>query len=453
MIPAGSLRLRLLAGAAVWIVVALAVAGVVLAALFRAHVERRLEAELAVHLDQLAAALEAAPDGGLSLAREPNDPRFRRPYSGLYWQVSAAAGEPALRSRSLWDTVLRLPPDLLADGQVHRHRVAGPAGQALIALERTILLPDAPGAHRLVAAVDATEVASATAAFARPLALSLAVLALALIAAAAVQVEVGLRPLGGLRTGLAAVREGRAKRLRGRFPSEVRPLVEDLNALLEHNEAVIARARTQAGNLAHALKTPLSVLANDAAAMAAGGVLPGAAGSLRQQVRLMRRHIDHHLARARAAAAVAVPGARVPVRPCAEAIGRALGRLHAGRKLELTVAVPPDHVFRGERQDLEEMLGNLMDNACKWARRRVEVASRREGGGHLVVAVDDDGPGLPAERREAAFAAGVRLDESVPGTGLGLAIVRDLAELYGGGIVLRDSPLGGLRAELRLPSA
>jgi signal transduction histidine kinase len=451
VIAVDSLRFRLLAGAIAWVALAVAVAGFVLVGLFREHVGRRFEAELAAHLDQLAAALEVTPAGGAVAGRELSDPRFRRPYSGLYWQVIDDSGAAALRSRSLWDEALRLPSDAIADGELHRHRVAGPGGQSLVALERTVILPGAARPLRLVAAADEAELDAATASFGRTLALSLGTLALALLVAAAVQVEVGLRPLRHLRAALAAVREGRAKRLEGRFPSEVRPLAEDLNALLAHDEAVLARARTQAGNLAHALKTPLSILANEADALAAAGQ-PGLAVGLRQQLALMRRHIDHHLARARAAGAATVPGARVEVAPRAAALARALARLHSGRKLEFSLEVPPDHVVRGECQDLEEMLGNLMDNACKWARRRVAVGSRREGD-RLIIVVDDDGPGLPPERRGGAFAPGARLDEAVPGTGLGLSIARDLAELYGGAVSLADSPLGGLRGELILPAA
>ncbi|PYN95131.1 MAG: ATP-binding protein, partial [Candidatus Rokuibacteriota bacterium] len=260
MIALNSLRFRLLVGAVIWISLALAAAGTLLAALFRAHVERRLETELTIQLEQIAAALERPGTGQLTLTHQPSDPRFRKPYSGFYWQVDGLEG-PIFRSRSLWDVALRLPRDASPDGGVHRHRIPGPEGQSLIVLERTVTLPDAPGAYRVVAARDETELTAAAAAFTRTLGLSLGVLAVALFAAAAIQVRVGLRPLHRLRAGVAAIREGRIKRLEGPFPTETQPLVDDLNALLQRNEEVVARGRVQAGNLAHGLKTPLSILA------------------------------------------------------------------------------------------------------------------------------------------------------------------------------------------------
>src|SRR5213592_626665 len=453
VIAVNSLRLRLLPGAVVWIVLALAAAGTLLAALFRAHVERRLEAELTNQLEQIAAALDRPGTGQLILSHQLNDPRFRKPYSGVYWQVEGPDG-PIFRSRSLWDVALRLHPDASADGgghrRVHRHRIAGPDGQRLIALERTVTLPDAPGAYRVVTATDEKELTTAAAAFTRTLVLSLGVIAFALAAAAAIQVQVGLRPLHRLRVGVAAIREGRIKRLAGPFPTETQPLVEDLNALLQRNEEVVARGRTQAGNLAHGLKTPLSVLANEVDRLAADGA-PQLAASMRGQIATMRQQIDYQLARARAAASLDVPGARVPVAPSVAAIQRTLEHLHVGRDLQFVTDIPAGHVFRGEQQDLEEMLGNLMDNACKWARRRVVARSRRDDG-RLTITVEDDGPGLPAEQLPYALAPGARFDEKVPGTGLGLAIVRDLASLYSGSIALGRSSLGGLQAALTLPA-
>jgi signal transduction histidine kinase len=453
VIAVNSLRLRLLAGAVISISLALAVAGTLLAALFRAHVERRLEAELTIQLEQIAAALESPGPGRVILTHRPTDPRFRKAYSGSYWQVDGPDG-PIFRSPSLWDVALRLHLDGAPDGGVHRlvhrHRIAGPDGQKLIALERTVTLPDAPGAYRVVAATDERELTVADAAFTRTLALSLGILALALVAAVTIQVRVGLKPLQRLRAGVAAIREGRIKRLEGPFPTETQPLVEDLNALLERNEEIVARGRIHAGNLAHGLKTPLSVLANEVDRLAADGA-PQLAASMRGQIATMQRQIDYQLARARAAAAVDVPGARVPVASSVAAVQRTLARLYLGRSLQFVIDIPADHVFRGEQQDLEEMLGNLMDNACKWARRRVAATSRRDDG-RLTITIDDDGPGLPPEQLRSALAPGARFDETVPGTGLGLAIVRDLANLYGGSIALGSGSLGGLRAELTLPA-
>lgn len=449
MIAVNSLRLRLLAGAVIWISLALGAAGVLLAALFHAHVERRLETELLIQIEQIAAALERRPTGEVILTHQPSDPAFRKPYSGSYWQVDGPDG-PVFRSRSLWDVALRPPADASGDGGIRRYRLGGPNGQRLIAMERTVTLPDAPGASRVIVATDEVELTAAASAYTRTLVLSLGVLAVALVAAAAIQVRVGLRPLHRLRAGVAAIREGRIKRLEGRFPTETQPLVEDLNGLLQRNEEVVARGRIQAGNLAHGLKTPLSILANEVDRLAAEGA-PHLAATMREQIATMRQQIDYQLARARAAASLEVPGARVPVAPSVAAIQRTLARLYGDRDLQFAVDIPADHVFRGERQDLDEMLGNLMDNACKWARGRILASSRRDQD-RLTIMIEDDGPGLPTEPQGFVPAPGARFDEKVPGTGLGLAIVHDLASLYSGSLALRGSSLGGLRAELTLPA-
>ena len=260
----------------------------------------------------------------------------------------------------------------------------------------------------------------------------------------------GLSPFNELRERLASVRDGRARRVDGRYPTEVQPVVDDLNALLELRDQTVKRAIAKAGDLAHALKTPLAVLAHEAevADQAGQGEL---AAVMRQQIERMRRQMDYHLAHARAAASGAAPGAHCSVLASAEGLARTLLRLHADRRLAIDVEVDAAQVVRVEREDLDEMLGNLLDNACKWARSRIAIASVSTGPA-IVITVDDDGPGLETSMREAVLQRGVRADEAAPGSGLGLAIVRDLAELYGGSIALSRSPSGGLRARLQLPS-
>lgn len=446
-----SLRFRLLAGAAVWVALALMLAGWIIADLFQTHVRQRFEAELANHLEQLAAVLEIGADGKPALRQPLSDPRFRRPLSGLYWQVGESTVMP-LRSRSLWDSVLALPDDRVETGGLHRHDATGPANQSLTVLERFVLLPERAEPVRIAVAADRAELAGVTRAFNATLALSLAVLAAALIVAALIQVQIGLSPLSRLRNALTEVRAGRKKRFDVAMPTEIRPLVEDLNALLAHADEVVGRGRVQAGNLAHALKTNLAVLANEAGALDERNARAVGAVMVRQ-MELMRRHVDHHMARARAAAARGVPGISTPVPACIAALARVMRKLHAEAELDITIDAPDDLLFAGEREDLDEMLGNLLDNACKWARGRVEVTCRPEAGGMLSITLDDDGPGLPDDCREAALEPGIRLDESTPGTGLGLAVVRDVARLYGGNVRLDASPLGGLRAVLRLPAA
>jgi signal transduction histidine kinase len=265
-----------------------------------------------------------------------------------------------------------------------------------------------------------------------------------LMATGALFLHTGVKPLQQLKARMAAVRDGRALRVDGHYPAEVQPLVDDLNALLAHREQLVARALAKAGDLAHGLKQPLAVIAQEADRAA-----PELAAAIHQQVDRMQRQIDYHLARARAAASGATPGTHCAVADSAAGLARTLFRL---RGLPIDLDVAPEHTVRAEREDLDEMLGNLLDNACKWARSRVQVGSAVVDG-EVVVTVDDDGPGLDASLYEAVLQRGVRADEAAPGSGLGLAIVRDLVELYGGAITLGRSPTGGLRAQLRLPTA
>jgi len=264
------------------------------------------------------------------------------------------------------------------------------------------------------------------------------------------QVRRGLSPINQLRDRLAAVHKGVAARVGGSYPAEVQPLVDDLNALLEERERRVARAVAKAGDLAHGLKTPLAVLAHEAQRARAAGHEQIAA-EIDQQIDRMRRQIDYHLAHARSAASAASPAARASIAASAEGLVRALQRLHAERDLRVEIDAPASHTFRGQREDLDEMLGNLLDNACKWARARVRLTCSKEGE-RIVVAVDDDGPGIEPSMREAVMQRGIRADEAAQGTGLGLAIVRDLAEIYGGSISLEESPMGGARARLTLPA-
>ncbi|HEX2491906.1 MAG TPA: sensor histidine kinase [Blastocatellia bacterium] len=264
------------------------------------------------------------------------------------------------------------------------------------------------------------------------------------------QVRRGLSSINQLRDRLAAVHKGAAARVGGSYPVEVQPLVDDLNALLEERERRVARAVAKAGDLAHGLKTPLAVLAHEAQRARAAGHEQLAA-EIDQQIDRMRRQIDYHLAHARSAAASASPAARASIATSAEGLVRALKRLHAERDLSIEIDAPASHTFRGQREDLDEMLGNLLDNACKWACARVKLTSSKEGE-QVVIAVDDDGPGIEPSMREAVLRRGVRADETAQGSGLGLAIVRDLAEIYGGSISLEESPMGGARARLTLPA-
>lgn len=460
-----SLRVRLLVGTLFWIAASILVAGWGLGSLFRQHVSDQFHADLTSQLDQLSAQFTLDAQGQPQLTLALSDPRLTRPYSGYYWQIDqladSATASPAtvgrLRSRSLWDHVLELPADALRDGATHRHRVMGPQGQSLGLVERSLRIEDSPDGQarsfRLMTAANEQLMLEPVARFNGLLWLALGVLAAGLMLAAVVQVRVGLAPLRALQSALARVRQAETQQLEGTFPTEITPLIEDFNKVLAHNADVVARARTHAGNLAHALKTPLSVLANAAdAALAQGPASAPLAQLVADQVAMARQQVNYHLSRAQVAASTRLPGAKTDLQPVVDGLVRVMRRIHAERELTLTAGpFDPALGFRGETQDLQEMLGNLIDNACKWAAHRVDIQARRNTD-MLAITVDDDGPGLAADQRARVLQRGVRADEQVPGSGLGLAIVDDLARLYGGQVTLADSPLGGLRAMLELPA-
>ncbi|MDI1246213.1 MAG: ATP-binding protein [Rhodoferax sp.] len=460
-----SLRVRLLAGTLFWIAASILVAGWGLGTLFRQHVTAQFHADLTSQLDQLSAQLALDDQGRPQLTQLSGDPRLTRPYSGYYWQVDQLASGAAtqatavgqLRSRSLWDHVLTLPTDVLRDGATHQHRVMGPQGQMLGLVERSLRIDDSPDGQartfRLMAAANEHLMLEPVERFNGMMWLALGVLAAGLMLAAVVQVVVGLAPLRRLRAALAQVRHGETQQLEGAFPMEIMPLIDDFNKVLTQNAEVVARARTHAGNLAHGLKTPLTVLANAAEAARDKGPAAAALAQLvTDQVTLARQQVDYHLSRAQVAANSRLPGVKTALQPVVDGLVRAMRRIHAERQLTLT-AGPFAAVlgFRGEAQDLQEMLGNLVDNACKWAAQRVDIQALRRAE-TLVITIDDDGPGLAADQRDRVMQRGVRADEQVPGSGLGLAIVGDLARLYGGQVTLADAPLGGLRAVLELPA-
>lgn len=441
-----SLRWRLFAGTLAALVAALLVAGVALHALFRDHVTQQFQRDLGAQLDLLTARLEVDAQGRPVLpAQALPDPRWQRPYSGLYWQIDRPPQAALLRSRSLWDTVLHLPADTLADGAVHLHTGRGPQGQPLLMQERSVRW-EGGAPLRLIVAADSTPTLAAIAHFRGLLAGSLAVLALLLSGAAVAQVLVGLAPLRALGRALHAVRSGQTQQLEGRFPAEVQPLIDDFNGVLASRAELLARTRTQAGNLAHALKTPLAVLQQAAEAPS-----PDLPAVVREQVQRARRQVDAQLARARAAGTLGAPGQNAAVGPALQGLARVMRLVHAERGIVLSMPQTDARVAL-DLNDLHDLLGNLLDNACKWAHRtvRAEVVAR---GAQVRITLHDDGPGIAPAAREAVLGRGTRLDEATPGSGLGLAIVADLVALYGGTLRLGESPDGGLAAEVTLPAA
>jgi signal transduction histidine kinase len=442
----------------VWTLLGLLVGGYALSGIFRSSVEDNFDARLKSDLDEMIAAAEPNAHGEVSLQGRFADPRFERVYSGWYWEItpegpSGPQTNNAQISRSLWDRTVKVTDSRTQKTLVWGHG-QGPDNQSLRFVARRIEFPVTPGVPKagmrsfsFLVAGDEAQLEAEVTRFNGTLFWSFALMGLGLIGAIFAQVRIGLQPLNRVSQALARIRDGNARRLDGRFPAEIAPLAIELNSLIEHSAEVVARARAHVSNLAHFLKTPLTVLASEASAH------PGPlADAVLRQVATMRRQVDHYLSRARAAGAVDVLGNRTPVRPVIEDLARVLSRIHAARGLAIDVDCPRDLAFRGERQDLEEMAGNLIDNACKWAHARVAVAARRAEGAGFELSVGDDGNGLDPEERIRVGQRGERLDENVPGSGLGLAIVRDIAKLYGGSIVLGDSPLGGLEAKLTLPA-
>jgi signal transduction histidine kinase len=443
-----SLRARLLAGAVLWTVAGVVAAGFFISALFRTHVTELVNAELIGHLDELERLLVRTPDGHITLTQRLSDPRFAQPRAGFYWQVSGRDGL-VLQSSSL-EPGQHLPaPALGSERGLVRSFEMGPFGKRMIAYARPWENP--ASGYIIKVGADQRVVDDVLAHFNYALILSLGALAVALIGAGVLQTWFGLKPMRRLREALGNIRSGKTDILPNDFPSEVRPLVDDLNALIDANTQMIRRARAQAANLAHGLKTPLAILADEARRLLARGDVEGAA-VLAQQSERMQRQIDFQLARARAAANAGLPGVITPVGPALAAIVAAMRRLYAERSLTITDATEEKLVAAVDPNDLNEMVANLVDNACKWAHSRVLITAGRSAGQTRIIVVDD-GPGIPLDARTRAFAPGERLDEAKPGSGLGLAIVRDLAMLYGGSIELTNNKDGGLRAELRLPAA
>jgi signal transduction histidine kinase len=452
-LPWNSLAFRLIAAAAVWTMFALAAGGLVLSNAFLTSVQGDLDAGLRSELDSLIAA--AGHDGSGAIQLEPRylSSKFQRAYSGDYWQIAPIGKGETLISHSLLDRTIAFDGKTAARDGVVSGYGEGPDNQQLRILARRIEFPidvtakaDDNRAYMFFVAADTAQLAQRVSEFNGTLIWSFVVLGLGLVVAVFLQVRIGLQPLRKVTLSLHRIRDGSARRLEGRLPSEIEPLASELNSLIEHSAEVVGRARSYVSNLAHFLKTPLTVLASEAAAQ------PGPlADAVTRQVVVMRRQVDHYLARARAAGALDVLGNRTPVAGVLDDLARTLRRIHRDRAIEIDVACPPSLAFRGERQDLEEMAGNLIDNACKWAKGRVRVSAAGQGAS-LTLTVEDDGPGLTPDEQAQVGARGERLDESVPGSGLGLAIVRDIAKLYGGGLELGESGLGGLLARVDLPA-
>jgi signal transduction histidine kinase len=444
----GSLSRRMIVIAAVWIAALLLIGGFALDRVLTRSILDNFDNQLVLLLNKsLIAASEIGPDGEVRFNRPPADQRFIEPYSGLYFQVSGA-GADTFASRSLWDRRLRVL-DTHADLEPHLYdsdefSATGHAEPLRIA-ERDVILPGSNTRWRFQVAQSRETINDQIHRLRSTLTWSFTALGVGLLVLAALQTFYGLWPLRRVRQEVAAIRSGQKTRISQNFPAEIRPLTEEINQLLAHSEAQAEEARRHAGNLAHALKTPLTVITNAATANA-----PDLDDTVCREATVMRRQVDHHLARARAIGRRASAQARATVWDSLEAVQRALDRLYEN----VTVDIAGDHgaQVRVERQDLDEMIGNLVENAAKYGGARVFVTVEPKGE-MTDILVEDDGPGIPEQQREAIFQRGARLDTDKPGTGLGLAIVRDVAEIYGGRITLEESEdLGGLLARLTLPA-
>ena len=440
-----SLATRLFLSATAWVVVILVITGVVLSSVYRNATERAFDRRLNLYLRTLIAEVATPDEPPDHQFQSLGEPLFELPLSGWYWQIVRTDEKAETRaSRSLWDKKLpkleEIGAELTAAG-IRLGYVDGPEGQSLRVVERPVDL-GADGKFLVSVAGDASEIFDEIRAFDYYLGGTFAALGIVLLLTTIFQVRFGLAPLKRISESIADIRSGRAERLEGEFPVEIAPLARETNALIDANREIVERARTHVGNLAHAIKTPLSVIVNEASAHA---VDPFASKVL-EQADVMRDQVAHHLERARIAARVTIVGTVTEVAPAIEALRRTMEKIHRDRGITIAVKADPRAKFRGERQDLEEMAGNLVDNACKWAASQVlievlvEPPAEPGAGPRLRIMVDDDGRGLSAAERAQVSRRGQRLDESKPGSGLGLSIVVDLAALYGGSLVAGRRP-------------
>ncbi|MEM8797743.1 MAG: ATP-binding protein [Pseudomonadota bacterium] len=446
MLP-NSLALRLLFSSVLWSLLGLVIAGFLLTAVYKRSVESAFDDRLNVYLKILVAAQAEAGDPMRMLAPTLPEPRFSLILSGWYWHLAKADGEIILASRSLFAE--ELPPIDLSDHTPNEDGVVafyatGPAENSLRMIARDVIV-DGGDPVVIVVAGNASDIQRDIAVFRQRIALTLAALGLVLAISTFVQVRWGLRPLSRIAQGLNDIREGRSEDLKGSFPSEIQTLVSETNALIAFNKKVVERARTHVGNLAHALKTPISVLRNEA-----NGIDTPLSQMVKEQTNAMQAQVNYHLDRAQIIARSGVLTMAHPVKPVIDGLVRVMRKVYGDKGLEISVALPVDLKFAGEVRDLEEALGNLIDNACKWAETKVDVSgSIKEGG--LVIDIEDDGPGMTEDEQARAVKRGERLDQEKPGSGLGLSIVRDLVNAYDGDLVMARSKYGGLRATLTFP--
>ncbi len=455
-----SLVFSLIRAALLWAVPGLILVTIALGLVSRNSSYRGFDEPLEASVLGLIASVEARPDGTLSLSRELPEPRYQRALSGRYWLIGRVEGDneiaPIISSRSLYGASLEVSQDILTElstqGQEPvRFTTAGPdidADEMLRVVARQVILPEMTSPVIVLSARDVAPIVRDIRNFILTAIALLSTLTLGLILAVYAQVRLGLRPLFDLGRRIADVREGRAVSVEGDYPSEISPLATELNSLISHNKKIVDRAQTHVGNLAHALKTPIAVLRNEAEAASTTS-----SAIVSKQTDTMAAQVDHHLRRARAAARGQAIGVRADIDPILDGLVRTLPRIYRDKDLTIDRTGETGLIFRGHPRDLEDMIGNLMDNAAKWTGSRIDVDVLTLEDGICTVIIADDGPGLTADEIETALKRGARLDEATPGSGLGLSIVKDLADAYKGSLSFSRSDSGGLKAVLRLPIA
>lgn len=445
-----SLRFRLLVASGISIGLALLITGASLLVMFEHHVERRIGQELETYLNQITANIEVSENGRVSFDLPLADPRFNQPLSGLYWQIQDMVRPTLLRSRSLWDSKIELPEDQLASGEIHRHVLAGPAGQMLLIRERhiTLLVVDEIRRLRLAVALDRNSLYLARNAFVADMLPYLAIMVVVLLLAAWIQVRIGLSPLDALRRGVMKVRKEGETGLERVYPDEVMPLVNELNALLSAQEQSIERARAWTADLAHGLKTPLTVLTSEAQRLRDEGG-EDLAESLEELAENMRRRVDRELIRARLLSGVQSSPVEAQCGQIIEGIVRTLKKIPGSESINWEIHLTGDTRVMMASGDVTELLGNLLENATKWAKSNIRVSLRQ--GEMLQIRIEDDGPGVQQDQLENISQRGVRLDEKTRGSGLGLAIALDIVEAYHGSLSFAPSLLGGLAVRIDLP--
>jgi len=440
-----SLTKRIITLSIFWIVIALVATALLLGRFYLSHIEEHYDAHVFTHVEELVAAVETSPDGSLRLTRQPTDPRFHRPGSGWYWEVLSGNSSLA-RSASLGDNQLDLSGIVFEENH-NIQMVYGPENETLRAHVVHVAYPHEAGSITVAATVPEMQIKDDVHDFYAHIFTSFAVLGVGLSLAVFMQVRLALKPLKAIQTAISDIHAGKIDRLPREFPKDVQPLVDELNFLLDHNETLLKRARTQLSDLAHAVKNPLSVIRNEARDV------PGKQGKLiLEQSHVMANNIDHYLSRARIYGKQDAIGYRTSVKSVIEDLSFAISHIHKDRNVEMHLLCLDDKWFRGEAQDLEEMAGNLIDNACKWAKSEVTVSCESDHN-RLTLIIEDDGPGIAEEELETITRRGKRLDESMPGHGHGLGIAKDIAQLYGGSLKLGRSDMGGLMAKLDLPAA